>query len=144
MEHIKNRKAYFEYEINGEFTAGLVLTGTEVKSVRAGQVNMGDAYCTFNDGRLIVKNLHISVWKGGGFNQHNPLRERYILLNRHELKKIRIKINEKGFTLIPLEIFCSERGHIKMKIGLGRGKKKYDKRESEKEKAVKRDQDRGE
>ena len=137
-ERIVNKRAYFEYEILDKYNAGIMLTGTEVKSVRVGNVNMGDAYCTFSQNKLIVKNLHISVWKQGSYNNHTPLRDKLLLLTKTEIKKLLNKVKDKGITIIPLEIFFSETGFVKMTIGLAKGKKTYDKREAIKEREVKR------
>ena len=137
-ERIVNKRAYFEYEILDKYHAGIMLTGTEVKSVRVGNVNLGDSYCTFFLNKLIVKNLHISVWKQGSYNNHIPLRDKTLLLTKTEIKKLQNKVKDKGFTIIPLEIFFSETGFVKVTIGLARGKKTYDKREAIKEREVKR------
>lgn len=137
-EKIVNKKAYFDYEILDKYTAGLVLIGTEVKSVRLGNVNMGDAYCTFFQNKLIVKNLHISAWKQGSYNNHEPMRDKALLLTKVELRKLQNKCKDKGITMIPLELFFSETGFIKLIIGLAKGKKTFDKRESIKERDVKR------
>lgn len=141
-DRIVNRKAGYEYEILEKFQAGLILTGTEVKSVRAGQVNMGDAYCLKKEGKIMIRNLHISLWKQGSYNNHQPLRDRTLLLNKNEIKKIETKLKDKGITVVPLEIFFSETGFVKILIGLARGKKNYDKRETIKEREIKRDLER--
>lgn len=141
-DRIVNRKAGYEYEILEKFQAGLILTGTEVKSVRAGQVNMGDAYCLQKEGKIMIRNLHISLWKQGSYNNHQPLRDRTLLLNKNEIKKIETKLKDKGITVVPLEIFFSETGFVKILIGLARGKKNYDKRETIKEREIKRDLER--
>jgi SsrA-binding protein len=133
MAELRNRSAYHEYAIEDKFIAGLVLSGTEVKSVRASRVSFNDAFCFFSKGELFVKSLHVSAYTHGTFYNHDPLRERKLLLTRRELRKLEIKIKERGYSIIPLKIFFSESGYAKMEIGLGRGKKLHDKRESIKE-----------
>ncbi len=130
MANIKNRSAYFEYAIEDKYEAGLVLTGTEVKSLRAGKASFNDSYCFFNKGELWIKSLHIAEYSHGTYNNHTPLRERKLLLNRKELRKIESRIREKGYTVVPLAIFFNNKGFAKLEIGLGRGKKLHDKRES--------------
>lgn len=127
---IKNRSAYFEYQIDDKYDAGMVLTGTEVKSLRSGKVSFNDSYCIFQDGELFIKSLHISEYELGTYANHNPVRDRKLLLNKKELRKMMGKIKEKGFTIIPLRIYFSESGKAKVQIGLARGKKLHDKRES--------------
>lgn len=139
---IKNRSAYFEYQIDDKLDAGMVLTGTEVKSLRAGKASFNDSYCLFQGDELFVRSLHISEYTQGTYNNHNPVRERKLLLNKKELRKWQQKIKEKGYTIIPLRIFFSESGKAKIQIGLARGKKLHDKRESIKERDAKRELDR--
>ncbi|GDX43105.1 SsrA-binding protein [Bacteroidota bacterium] len=127
---IKNRSASYEYFIEEKFDAGMMLTGTEVKAVRDGRVSFNDSYCLLDRGELYVKGLHISPYEFGSYANHNPTRERKLLLKKKELDKIAQKLKEKGFTIIPLSIYFNERGYAKMKIGLGKGKKLHDKRES--------------
>lgn len=127
---INNKKAYFEYNIESKYIAGLVLKGTEVKSLRAGKANFNDSYCFFHKGELFVKSLHISEYSFGTYTNHEPLQERKLLLNKKELRKLEGKIKEKGYSIIPLKLFLSENGYFKLEIGLGRGKKIYDKRET--------------
>ncbi|MFZ9660365.1 MAG: SsrA-binding protein SmpB [Chitinophagaceae bacterium] len=136
---IKNRSAYFEYSIDDKYIAGMVLTGTEVKSLRGGKASFNDSYCLFIDGELWVKSLHIAEYELGTHYNHNPLRERKLLLNRRELKKLESKVKEKGYTIIPLRIFFTEDGKAKMEIGLGKGKKLHDKRESIKQRDTERE-----
>jgi SsrA-binding protein len=136
---IKNRSAYFEYQIDDKYDAGMVLTGTEVKSLRSGKVSFNDSYCLFQDGELFIKSLHISEYELGTYANHNPVRDRKLLLNKKELKKMMGKIKEKGFTIIPLRIFFSESGKAKVQIGLARGKKLHDKRESIKQREADRE-----
>jgi len=127
---INNKKAYFEYNIESKYIAGLVLKGTEVKSLRAGKASFNDSYCFFHKGELFVKSLHISEYSFGTYTNHEPLQERKLLLNKKELRKLEGKIKEKGYSIIPLKLFLSENGYFKLEIGLGRGKKIYDKRET--------------
>ena len=132
-----NRKASYEYEFVEKFIAGLSLTGTEVKSLRNGNVNFGDAFCTMDKGQMKLRNLNISVYKEGNIYNHEPLRVRSLLLRKLELKKIDRKVKEKGLTLVPTRLFFSERGFAKIEIALAKGKKSYDKRESIKQKDLK-------
>lgn len=139
---IINRKAKFEYEFLQTIEAGLQLTGTEVKSIRNGDVNLGDAWCLFEHGELFIKNLHIGEYKHASSEQHAPMRMRKLLLHKAELKKLERRVNEKGLTLVPYRIYFSASGYAKCEIALARGKKAYDKRESIKQKDVQRDIDR--
>lgn len=127
---LSNRSAYHHYFIEQRFTAGLVLTGTEVKSLRAGKASFNDAYCFFHDGELFIKSLHISEYKLGTIYNHLPTQERKLLLNKKELRKLEGKLKEKGYTIVPLKIFFSPEGWAKLEIGLGKGKKVHDKRET--------------
>lgn len=136
---INNKQAYHEYFIEQTFTAGMVLTGTEVKSLRAGKASFNDAYCFFHKGELYIKSLHISEYKLGTIYNHQPTQERKLLLNKKELKKLEAKMKEKGYTIVPLKIFFSESGFAKLEIGLGKGKKLHDKRETLKQKDVDRE-----
>ena len=136
---LSNRKAYYEYTIEAKYIAGLVLSGTEIKSLRAGKASFNDSYCIFDKGELFVKNLHISEYNFGTHYNHEPMQERKLLLNKKELRKWESKIKEKGYTIVPLKIFISERGLAKMEIGLGKGKKIYDKRDSIKARESDRD-----
>jgi len=131
---IKNRKAEFEYFLLAKFTAGLVLTGTEIKSIRSGKANIQDAYCSFINGELWVHNMHVSEYSHGSYNNHEAKRDRKLLVTKREIKKLLIKLNERGFTIIPTLLYINENGYAKLDIALARGKKKYDKRESIKEK----------
>lgn len=137
--YIKNKPATFEFAIEDKLVAGMVLTGSEIKSIRDSRVSFNDSYCLFNDGELFVKNLYISEYKYAGYAQHNPTRERKLLLNKKELKKWFAKIKEKGLTIVPLAIFVNEKGFAKIEIGLGRGKKLHDKRETIKNRDLDRD-----
>ncbi|SRR5258706_11517749 len=136
---IKNKKAFFEFEFLDKFSAGMMLTGTEIKSVRLGNVNMNDAWCYFSKGDLFVKNLNISAYEKGTHYNHEPLRPRKLLLKKRELEKLQTKIKEKGLTIIPTRVFLSERGLAKMEVALAKGKKLHDKRQSIKERDAKRD-----
>lgn len=137
--NIKNKKAYFEYHILEKFTAGIALLGTEIKSIREGKVNINDAFCTFLDKGLYIRNMHISEYSHGSFYNHESKRDRQLLLNKTELKKLKVSIEQKGLTIIPLKIFISKRGFAKLHIALAQGKKDFDKRESIKERETKRD-----
>ena len=140
--NIKNKKAWFNYEILEKFVAGIQLVGTEIKSIRMGKASLAEAYCFFKDHELFVRNMTIAEYSHRGYMSHEPDRDRKLLLNRRELNKLEKKINEKGLTLIVLRIFLNDRGLAKLEIGLARGKKEYDKRESIKRKDIKRDLDR--
>ena len=130
MAEIRNRQAYYDYFIDDKYDAGMVLTGTEVKSLRAGRASFNDSYCYFHRGEMWVKSLHIAEYSHGTSSNHDPLRERKLLLNKKELRKIESKIKEKGVTVVPLRIFFSNKGLAKIELGLGKGKKLYDKRET--------------
>jgi SsrA-binding protein len=136
---IKNRSAFHEYFFDDKWIAGMILTGTEVKSLRAGKASFNDSYCILNKGELWIKSLHIAEYSHGTVNNHDPIRERKLLLQKKELKKIEGKLKEKGFTLIPLRIFFSEKNLAKVEIGLGKGKKLHDKRETIKKRDVERE-----
>lgn len=127
---IKNRSAYHEFFIEDKYLAGLVLAGTEVKSLRDGRASFNDAYCFFHRGELWIKSLHIAEYAFGNVNNHIAVRERKLLLNKKELRKLEGKLKEQGFTIVPLRIFFNEKGIAKLEIGLGKGKKLYDKRET--------------
>ena len=141
--NIKNRKAEYEYHLITTFTAGIVLTGTEIKSIRAGKVNLTDSYCSFINGELWAHNIHISEYANGSYNNHEPKRDRKLLLNKKELKKIQSKLNDRGMTIIPTRMWINENGYAKLDIALARGKKMFDKRESIKEKDQRRAAARG-
>ena len=136
---IKNRQAFFEYYIDDKFTAGMVLTGTEVKSLRAGKASFNDSYCIFQKDELWIKSFHISEYTFGTINNHDPIRERKLLLSRRELKKLQTKIKEKGYTVIPLSLFFNEKNLAKLEIGLAKGKKLHDKRETIKQRDTERE-----
>ena len=140
--NIKNRKATFEYEILSKLTAGISLLGTEIKSIRNNKANISDAYCIFNNNELYVKNLHISEYPNSGYVNHEPKRDKKLLLNKQELQKLHTKVKEKGNSIVPLRLFINEKNKAKIEIALARGKKIYDKRESIREKDLKRELDR--
>ena len=140
--NIRNKKASFEYNFIDKYIAGIALMGSEIKSVRLGKVNLQDAYCTFQKGELYVKELHISPYSMAREINHEPKRERKLLLNRREINKLETKSKEKGLTIIPIRIFLNKRGLAKLEIALAKGKKLYDKREDIKEKDLKREMDR--
>lgn len=127
---IKNRQAFFEYFIDDRYTAGIMLRGTEVKSLRAGKASFNDSYCIFQQGELWIRSFHIAEYSHGTVNNHDPIRERKLLLNRRELKKLEASIKEKGYTIIPLRLFMNEKNLVKLEIGLGKGKKLHDKRDT--------------
>lgn len=136
---ISNRKAHHEYFFEATYIAGLVLAGTEIKSLREGKASFNDSYCVFHRDELFVKSLHISEYAFGTHSNHEPLQERKLLLTKRELRKLQDKTKEKGYSIIPLRIFISEKGYAKMEIGLGKGKKHYDKRETIKQRETDRD-----
>ncbi len=139
MAEIKNRSAYYEYFIDAKYEAGMVLLGTEVKSLRQGKASFNDSYCLIHKGELWLKSLHIAEYSHGTVNNHDPLRDRKLLLQKREIRKIESKLKEKGYTLIPLRIFFNEKGLAKVEIGLGKGKKLHDKRETIRKKDVERE-----
>jgi SsrA-binding protein len=139
MAEIKNRSAYHEYFIEDKYDAGMVLAGTEVKSIREGKVSFVDSFCFFAKGELWVKNMHIAEYRFGTTNNHLAVHDRKLLLTKRELKKLENKMKEKGYSIIPLRIFFSEKGLAKMEIGLGKGKKHYDKRETLKKRDVEKE-----
>lgn len=141
--HIVNRRAGFEYHMVQKYTAGMVLTGTEIKSIREGHVNITDAFCFIKDGELFIRNMHISVWKQGSYYNHDPLRVRKLLLKRAELKKIKVKAIEKGLTIIATKLYLSESGYAKIEIAVAQGKKSFDKREDIKKRDITREIARG-
>lgn len=136
---IKNRSAYYEYAIEDKWDAGMVLTGTEVKSLRAGKASFNDSYCIIHQGEVWVKSLHIAEYAFGTYANHQPMHDRKLLLHKKEIRKIENKLKDKGYTIIPLRIFFSESGKAKMQIGLARGKKLHDKRASIKEREVQKE-----
>lgn len=139
---ILNRKARYEYHLVQSYEAGLVLKGTEVKSLRLGLANISDAWCVFEDGELFIKQLHINEYEHASATQHEAKGTRKLLLKKGELKKLERKVEEKGLTIIPYRIFFSARGHAKCEIWLAQGKKEFDKRNTIKERDIQRDVDR--
>lgn len=127
---IRNKKAGFEYFLLEEFTVGMVLTGSEIKSLREGKASIAEAYCFLHQGELFIKNMHISEYHHGGYANHDPIRDRKLLLTRREIRRLTVKTVEKGLTIIPLVLFISDSGYAKLKISIARGKKFYDKREA--------------
>ena len=136
--NIKNRRATFDYEIVETFTAGMVLTGTEIKSIRGGHASLVDTFCYVNNGEVWVKNMNIAEYFYGTYNNHAARRDRKLLLNRKEIARLKKHGRDAGFTIVPLRLFINERGLAKLVIGIARGKKEYDKRQSIKERDDKR------
>ena len=138
--NIKNKRARFDYEILDTYTAGIVLGGTEIKSIRLGKASLSQSFCEFNErGELFVINMQVDEYSHGGYYNHKPKAERKLLLNKRELKKLRREVTTSGLTIIPLNLFINERGLAKVNIGLAKGKKLYDKRETIKDRDNKRD-----
>ncbi|SMO81491.1 SsrA-binding protein SmpB [Solitalea koreensis] len=135
--NIKNKKAYFEYSILEKYTAGIQLLGTEIKAIRQSKVNINDAFCAFIGDVLYVRNMHIAEYSHGSFYNHEAKRDRVLLLQKKELKKLQAKTKEKGLTIVPLYMFVNERGFAKIEIALAQGKKEFDKRDSIKERDAK-------
>ncbi|NLJ00015.1 MAG: SsrA-binding protein SmpB [Bacteroidales bacterium] len=140
--NIRNKRATFDYELLETFTAGIVLTGTEIKSIRLGKASLVDTYCMFEKGELWVRNMYIAEYFYGTYNNHSARRDRKLLLNRNELRKVLRLTKETGFTIIPVRMFINERGLAKVVIAVAKGKKEYDKRQSLREKEDKRAMDR--
>ncbi len=136
--NIKNRRASFDYAISDTFTAGIVLTGTEIKSIRQGKASLADTFCYVNNGEVGVKNMYIAEYFYGTYNNHTERRERKLLLNKKEIRELEKNGKEAGFTIVPLRLFISDRGYAKLVIGIARGKKEYDKRQSIRERDDKR------
>jgi SsrA-binding protein len=140
--NIKNKKAYFDYEILEKLVAGMELTGTEIKSIRLGKASLADSYCFFKNNELWVKGMRIAEYAQGSYNNHEPYRDRRLLLNRKELNRYEKRVREKGLTMIVLRLFINEVNLAKLEIALSRGKKEYDKRETIRQKDMKRDMER--
>ena len=136
---IKNKKVLFEFQLLETYIAGIILEGTEIKSIRQGKVNFADAYCFFAGSDLRIKSLNISEYANASFYKHTPDRERGLLLKKKELKKLFAKSEEKGLSIVPVKLFINERGFAKLEIALAKGKKLHDKREDIKEKDIKRE-----
>ncbi|MBE6294542.1 MAG: SsrA-binding protein SmpB [Bacteroidales bacterium] len=140
--NIKNRRAAFDYHVKESYTAGIVLTGTEIKSIRQSRASLVDTYCTFIAGELWVKNMHVAEYFYGSYNNHTTRRDRKLLLERKELRKLQQAVKNPGFTIVPMRLYINEKGLAKLVIALARGKHEYDKRESIKERDDKREMDR--
>ena len=140
--NIRNKRATFDYEILEQYTAGIVLVGTEIKSIRLGKASMSDSYCYFDRGELWIRGVNINEYKWGTYNTHIPKRDRKLLLNRRELVKLERALQDKGLTVVGLRMFLNERGLAKVVIGLARGRKNYDKRDYIKDKDARREMDR--
>ena len=140
--NIKNKRATFDYVISDTYTAGIVLTGTEIKSIRLGKASLVDTYCVFTGTELWVKNMYVAEYFYGSYNNHTARRDRKLLLERKELRKLQQSVKNPGLTIVPTRLFINERGLAKLVIGLARGKHEYDKRESIKERDDKREMDR--
>src|SRR5690606_20826185 len=136
---IKNKRAHFEYHILETYIAGMRLLGTEIKSIREGKANINDSFCAFFEDGLYIRNMHIAEYSHGSFYNHEAKRDRQLLLTKRELKKLRVKGAERGFTIVPLRIFINERGFAKVEIALAQGKKDFDKRETIKDRDIKRE-----
>ncbi len=137
--NVKNKKAFFEYHILDKYVAGVKLLGTEIKSIREGKANINDSFCAFLNGDLYIRNMHIAEYSHGSFYNHEAKRDRQLLLTKRELKKLKVKGEERGYTIIPLRMFISDRGFAKLEIALAQGKKDFDKRDSIKERDTKRE-----
>ena len=140
--NIRNKRASVDYEFIEEYNAGIVLTGTEIKSIRAGKASLVDSYCYFHRGELWVKGMNIAEYKLGTYYNHQEKRERKLLLTKKELVKLEKKVKESGLTIVPIRVFLNEKGYAKVRIALAKGKKEYDKRESLKAKDAKKEMDR--
>ncbi len=140
--NIKNKRASFDFEILETFNAGIVLTGTEIKSIRAGKAGLVDTFCYENNGEIWLKNMYIAEYSQGSYNNHEIRRDRKLLLQKKEIAKIQKYSKESGFTIVPLKVFLNEKGLAKIVIGIARGKKEYDKRQSIREREDKRNIDR--
>jgi SsrA-binding protein len=139
---IRNKKASHDYEFIEKFVAGIMLTGTEIKSIRAGKATVSDSFCQFRGSELFIKGMHISEYWWGNINNHDPLRERKLLLTSKEIRKLERKVKETGLTIVVIKVFLNERGLAKAEIALARGKKEYDKRETLRRKDAAREMDR--
>lgn len=140
--NIKNKRAYFDYEVGETFTAGIILTGTEIKSIRDGKASLADSYCLVENNEIWVKGMHVAEYSFGSYNNHVTRRDRKLLLNKKEIAKFIKAADDPGYTIIPLRLFISDRGYAKLVIGIARGKKQYDKRQSIRERDDKRMLDR--
>ncbi|MGB1104101.1 MAG: SsrA-binding protein SmpB [Crocinitomicaceae bacterium] len=139
---VKNKKAKFQYELLEDYVAGIVLTGTEMKSIRNGKASIVEAFCVVREGEVFIRNMYIAEYENGSYYNHQPRRDRKLLLNRVEIRKIEKKLKDKGLTIIPSKVFVNEKNLAKVRIHVARGKKLHDKRHDLKEKATKREMDR--
>ncbi len=142
MKSIKNRKALHEYYVIQKYEAGIVLLGTEIKSIRAAKVNFKDSFAKIENGECILHNLHISPWDKASYFNHDAERKRKLLLHKSEIRRLKTKVDEQGMTLVPLEMVINENGLCKVELGLCKGKKTYDKRDSLQQKDLERDRER--
>lgn len=140
--NIKNKRAEFDYQVIDKYTAGIVLTGTEIKSIRAGKAGLVDTFCYIHNGEIWVKNMYVAEYSFGSYNNHSTRRDRKLLLNKKEIHNLQNETKSLGYTIVPLRLFIDENGRAKLMIALCRGKKEYDKRASLKEKADRREMDR--
>ncbi|PBQ34827.1 SsrA-binding protein [Sphingobacteriaceae bacterium] len=140
--NIENRRAKFDYQFLDTLTAGLVLKGTEIKAIREGKAGLSDSYCYFRNDELFVKNFHISEYADASFYQHEPLRERKLLLTKQELSKLLKRVKDSGLTVVPIKLFINDKGFAKLNIALAKGKKAYDKRDDIKKKDIEREMNR--
>jgi len=139
---IKNKKARYLYEFLDDYTAGIVLTGTEIKSIRNGKASIMEAYCVVKDGEAVIRNMYIAEYENGSYYNHEPRRDRRLLLNKKEIKKLEKKLQDKGLTVVPSKLFINDKNLAKINIHLAKGKKLHDKRQTMKERDTKRDLDR--
>lgn len=142
MKAIKNKRALHDYTVEQKFEAGISLTGTEIKSIRAGMINFKDSFGKISDGECWLMNFHISPWEKASYFNHDAERPRRLLLNRHEIRRLRAKVEEQGMTLVPLDIYINEKGLCKLTLALAKGKKTYDKRDSLQKKDLEREKER--
>jgi SsrA-binding protein len=140
--NIENRRAKFDYQFLDTLTAGLVLKGTEIKSIREGKAGLNDSYCYFKNDELFVRNLHITEYENASFYTHDPLRERKLLLSRQELNKLQKKVKDQGLTIVPTKLFINDKGFAKLNIALAKGKKLFDKRDDIKKRDIEREMNR--
>ncbi|MBI4582739.1 MAG: SsrA-binding protein SmpB [Planctomycetes bacterium] len=139
VREIRNKRAYFDYHVLEKVEAGIVLRGTEVKSIREGNVSLQECYARIDGGEVFLVGCHIPEYRPGGWTNHDPLRKRKLLLHQREIRKLEIRVEEKGLTLVPLRIFFNQRGFAKLELGVCKGKKRYDKRETLKAREAERD-----
>ena len=140
--NIENRRAKFDYQFLDTLTAGMVLKGTEIKSIREGKAALADSYCFFKNDELYVRNLHITEYENASFTNHDPMRERKLLLSRQELNKLQKKVKDQGLTIVPVKLFINEKGFAKLNIALAKGKKLFDKRDDIKKRDIEREMNR--